>query len=263
MERIREGYCLVPNPIYPHQKTLPISLKPEDVDIIVFWTRNPLPLMKYLPELDRRGYKYYFQYTIIGYPGKIDPKSPTVKEAVGTFKELSAIIGREKVIWRYDPILFSNITPQDWHVGQISKISEQLKGYTERLVISFIDKYRKTVLRLERETGDDFELYPDAFDPESYRNLARWIGGEMGKMGLHVVTCAEKIKLKEFGIEHGKCIDNDLIARILEHEVTYKKDMSQRKDCGCVKSRDIGTNNTCSFGCKYCYAAASKKFIAD
>ena len=258
MDRIREGYCHVPNPMYPLKKTLPINLKPEDVDIIVFWTRDPSPLMKYLPELEERGYKYYFQYTIIGYPEDIDPRSPAIKYAIETFKELSSVIGKEKVIWRYDPILFSNITPKEWHAEQISKISEELEGYTERLVISFIDKYRKIVLRLGREGRAGFKLHPGAFDAVSYRSLAEWIGGEMKKKGIRVMTCAEKIDLKESGIEHGKCIDNELIGGILGHKVTDKKDMSQREDCCCVRSRDIGTNNTCSFGCKYCYATASK-----
>lgn len=183
MNRIREGCCYVPNPMYPSQKTKPISLKADDVEIIVFWTRNPAPLMKYLPELDKLGYKYYFQYTIIGYPKDIDPKSPDVEEAIETFKKLSTGIGKERVIWRYDPIFFSNMTSQKWHIEQISNISDELAEYTERVVISFIDGYRKTILRMRNETGDNFELCQDAFDAESYRDLAQWIGGAMRKKG--------------------------------------------------------------------------------
>jgi hypothetical protein len=250
INRIREGFCRAPNPRYSKQKTKPISLKPEDVEIIVFWTRDPKPLMKYLPELDKMGYKYYFQYTVLGYSREIDPGAPSLDIAIKTFKELSGMIGKEKVIWRYDPILFSNITPLEWHVRQISDISGWLRENTETLVISFIDRIRK-------EIRGNFKLYPDAFEAESYRKLAGWIGPEMRAKGLKVVTCAEKIDLSAYGIGHGKCIDDSLINQILERQTVSKKDPAQRKACGCVISKDIGVNDTCFFGCKYCYAAKS------
>jgi hypothetical protein len=268
MNRIRAGYCIVPNPMYPKQKTNPVSLRPEDVEIIVFWTRGPAPLMKYLPELDARGYKYYFQYTVIGYPREIDPKCPNIDKAVETFSMLSDLIGKEKVIWRYDPILFSNLTPLQWHKDQLEKISGKLRGKTEQLVISFIDPYRKTKIRMDKETSVDFNLNDDAFDVGSYLELAKWIGFVMQEKGLRVVTCAEQLNLSPYGIEHGKCIDDGLIQKIInagdkdllggsEINVTYRKDPAQREACGCVKSRDIGMNNTCLFGCKYCYATSS------
>jgi DNA repair photolyase len=248
INRIRDGFCCAPNPRYPKQKTKSISLRPEDVEIIIFWTRDPKPLMKYLPELDKRGYKYYFQYTVLDYPREIDPGAPSLDRAIKTFKELSDMIGKEKVIWRYDPILFSDITSFEWHVRQISDISGWLRENTETLVISFIDRIRK-------EISGNFKLYPDAFEAESYRKLAGWIGLEMKAKGLKVVTCAEKIDLSAYGIGHGKCIDDSLINQILKRKTVSKKDPAQRKACGCVVSRDIGVNDTCLFGCKYCYAA--------
>ena len=270
MNRIRAGYCVVPNPMYPQQKTKPISLKPEDVEIIVFWTRDPAPLIKYLPELDERGYTYYFQYTLLGYPRVIDPRCPEIEKAIETFSRLSDLIGKEKVLWRYDPILFSNLTPLEWHKDQIGAIAEKLKGKTAQLVISLIDPYRKTKIRLERETGDTFSLDGDAFEPGTYTGLAEWLGPAMKKIGLRVNTCAERIDLSLYGIEHGKCIDDELIRRIIKSrendlfgasaaQVTHRKDPAQREHCGCIESRDIGMNNTCMFGCKYCYATGSEK----
>jgi hypothetical protein len=206
--------------------------------------------MKYLPELDKRGYKYYFQYTVLGYPRDIDPRAPSLDTAIRTFKELSDMIGKEKVIWRYDPILFSNITSFEWHVRQMSDISGQLRENTETLVISFIDRIRKKI-------SGNFKLYPNVFEAESYRKLAGWIGSEMRAKGLKVVTCAEKIDLSAYGIGHGKCIDDSLINQILERKTVSKKDPAQRKTCGCVVSKDIGVNDTCLFGCKYCYAAGA------
>ena len=107
---------------------------------------------------------------------------------------------------------------------------------------------------MKKDTVGNFELHPDAFDAESYHALAGWIGQAIEKKNIQVFTCAEDIELEEFGIKHGKCIDDSLIQRILGRAVTDKKDPAQRKACGCVRSKDIGMNNTCLFGCKYCYA---------
>jgi len=268
MNRIRAGSCIVPNPMYPKQETKPVSLRSEDVEIIVFWTRDPKPLMKYLPELDKLGYKYYFQYTILGYPKEIDPKSPSIDKSIKTFSELSDSIGKEKVIWRYDPILFSNLTSLQWHKKQIEEISEKIKDKTEQLVISFIDPYKKTKIRMDKETSNMFSLDDDAFDAERYLELAKWIGISMKGKGIRVVTCAEQLELSAYGIDHGKCIDDKIIQKIInrdkkdlfgipDYKVTSRKDPVQREACGCVKSRDIGVNNTCLFGCKYCYATSN------
>ena len=127
MNRIREGYCTVPNPFNPNQVSR-ISLKPEDVDIIVFWTRYARPLMPFLNELDDRGYRYYFLYTLMNNPRALEPKSPSHKRSLNTFQNLSNRIGMEKVIWRYDPIVFTRITDPNFHKETYQHIAEQLKG---------------------------------------------------------------------------------------------------------------------------------------
>lgn len=256
INRVRAGYCTVPNPFNANQVSR-VSLAPSDVTAFVFWTRNPKPLMKYLPELDQMGFHYYFQYTIIGYPASIDPKSPTIDAAVSTFQELSNLIGKEKVIWRYDPILLSNVTPFEWHSERVSLLVEKLQGFTDTLVISFIDPYRKTIIRMEEETGEGFRLAPDAFEPHAYNGLAELISTRARTAGMRVQSCAEELDLGRFGITHGRCIDGELIADITGTAVSPRKDPSQRKQCGCVVSKDVGMNNTCLFGCKYCYATSS------
>ncbi len=258
MNRIGAGYCTVPNPFNANQVSY-VSLKPQDVQVIVFWTRNPKPLIKDLPDLDKKGYKYYFQYTILGYPKLIDPKSPPIEDAIKIFQELSELIGKDRVVWRYDPILYSNETPLGWHINQLSSLIEKLKRYTKRLVISFIDPYRKTKIRMDKETGSDFHLAPDAFELSAYNQLIGWIGREANSAGLEVQTCAEDADLEQLGIKHGKCIDDELISKICGITVSKRKDPSQRKQCGCIVSKDIGVNNTCLFGCKYCYATSSVK----
>ena len=132
VRRLREGYCTVPNPFNRNQVSR-ISLRPEDVDAIVFWTRNPRPLMPYLDELDSRGYRYYFQFTILGYPREIDPKSPPAATAVEAFCELAERLGPRRVIWRYDPIVFTGITPPAFHQENFQRLAESLRGHTRRV----------------------------------------------------------------------------------------------------------------------------------
>jgi len=253
MDRVRAGYCTVVNPYNANQVSR-VSLEPEDVEIFVFWTRDPSAIIKSLTELTNKGYKFYFQYTILGYPKEIDPYSPILSNAVKKFKELSGKIGKEKVIWRYDPILLSNFTDVEWHKERFTGIMEELSGNTERVVISVIDPYQKTNIRMNEETPGTFMMNNDAFEPEAYDRLFEHMGGVAKEHGVEIQTCAEFAELEKYGIVHGKCIDGDLIARITGRPSAFKKDPSQRKACGCAVSKDIGANNTCLFGCKYCYA---------
>ncbi|MFH1190073.1 MAG: DUF1848 domain-containing protein [Candidatus Omnitrophota bacterium] len=249
MNRIRAGYCTVPNPFNPKQISR-VSLKPQDVHAIVFWTRDPAPMLKYLPELDKEGYKYYFQQTIIGYPRSIDPKSPPIEAAVEAFRKLSGEIGKERVIWRYDPILLSAETPEAWHIERLSYLMGELKGYANRLIISFVDQYKKMAERMAREVS-------------AYNGIIEWIGKRARETGIEVRTCAEEAELEEHGIRHGNCIDGELIGKITGTSTVSKKDPGQRKLCGCVVSKDIGVNNTCLFGCKYCYATSNAKAVEN
>ena len=256
MSRIREGHCTVVNP-YNAAQVSRVSLAPEDVEIFVFWTRNAAPLMKHLEELDKRGYKYYFLYTILGYPKEIDPFCPELSEATETFINLSRIVGKEKMVWRYDPVLFSNRTTLKWHKEQFFRISDRLSGAFEKCVFSIIDPYRKTTSRISKETSDTFELSEDAFEPAAYLPLVSFMAETAERAGFELSSCAEEMDLSEYDVSHGNCIDSDLISRITGHPHSKKKDANQRKSCNCVVSKDIGVNNTCIYGCKYCYATNS------
>jgi hypothetical protein len=147
MNRIRAGFLLTRNPFNYHQIGR-VSLLPEDVDAIVFWTRNPSQLFGDLDELTERGFRYYFQYTITGYPRILESHTLNPYKALSVFKRLSDKIGKEKVIWRYDPILLSNILPIDEHLRLFEKIATELSGYTNRVVISFADLYEKVTRNL-------------------------------------------------------------------------------------------------------------------
>ena len=138
MRRIRAGFCTVPNPIRKNQVSH-VSLRPEDVDVIVFWTRNPAPLIKHLGELDERGYRYYFQYTIMDNPLALDPSCPTTEKSLKTARALADRIGMEKIIWRYDPIVFASQLDAGFHKKTYERIACAMRGHTQCSVISIVD----------------------------------------------------------------------------------------------------------------------------
>jgi len=256
MNRIQAGYCAVPNPFNRAQVAY-VSLLPEDVDVIVFWTRNPRPLMPHLDELDRRGYRYYFQFTLLDNPRAVDPKSPPAEAAIRTFRELSARVGAERVIWRYDPIVLSDQTDVIYHVCTYQKISEALRGYTRRSVISVMDHYPKASRRLRSLTQEGYQLFETTKIADVLPELIPAMVVAANQADMEIVSCAEDLDLAQFGVISGKCVDDDYIKKVFGIHVTGKKDPSQRKECGCVVSKDIGMYDSCLFGCQYCYATLS------
>ena len=251
MNRVAAGYCEVPNPFNPAQISR-VSLKPEDVEVIVFWTRHPLPLLPHLPELDRQGYRYYFQYTLLDNPSQLDPGMEAVRDRLDAFRELSDRIGPDRVIWRYDPIVLTAATGLSFHRATYSRLARELAGRTHRCVISRVKVYRKVLERL-RELADDRFASPETAHPEM-PELLRYIAETANENGMDVVSCASEEDLRPYGILPGKCVDDEYIRRIFGLRVTSRKDPSQRTACGCVVSRDIGMYDTCPRGCRYCYA---------
>ena len=252
--RIRAGFCTVPNPFNRRQISR-VSLRPEDVDVIVFWTRNPRPLMAHLGELDSRNLRYYFQFTILGYPRELDPKSPPISAAVQAFQSLSDRLGPNRVIWRYDPLIFTPLTPADFHRQNFGRLAEMLRGYTRRSVISVVDRYPKVEHRLK--LLENTRAAVETWELQRMESLLRELVSLATGNGMEMVSCAEEIDLTPFGIRPGKCIDDQVIAGTFGIQVNSKKDPAQRPACGCLVSRDIGMYNSCLFGCQYCYATQS------
>jgi len=238
-----------------------VSLRPEDVEVIVFWTKNPEPLIKHLRELDDRGFRYYFQYTLTGYPQALEPQVPELKKGISTFKKLADRIGPEKVIWRYDPIVISNITDSDYHKKQIDHIARELEGSTHRLVISVVDEYRKARINFDRLEKQSINIERQISE-DQVRDIIEFAVDRTKRSKMEAFSCAEILNLKPFGLMPGKCIDDHYIKRVFGIDVTSEKDKSQRSECGCVRSKDIGAYDTCLHGCLYCYAgilSAAKK----
>lgn len=255
MDRVREGYCEVANPFRADQVSR-VSLQAEDVDAIIFITRDARPLLPHLAELDGRGLRYSFQYTLTGYPRALEARTPAVPKALETLRRLVAHIGPQRLVWRYDPILFTSLTPPAFHAEQFAYLAEALDGLTYRVTISIMDDYRwvtARLKRLEREGVARLEVAEEVFG-----GVMRSLAATARKHGMEIFSCAEPIDLSPYGIAPGKCIDDAYLRRTFGIEVTRRKDPSQRKACGCVVSKDIGTYNTCRHGCVYCYATRGR-----
>ncbi len=250
--RIKDGFVYVRNPMNAQQVSK-IRISPEIVDCIVFWTKNPKPMINRLDEL--KEYKYYFQFTLTGYGKDVECNVPHKKEKmIPIFQELSEKIGKRKVIWRYDPIIFTEKYTPDYHLKAFEQIAAALKGYTEKCVISFVDVYAKN--RRNMELLDSYEI-----DQSKLLEFAKKIGRIARENGMAIGSCAESIDLEACGIEHNCCIDKTLIESIIGCRLKVEKDKNQRQECGCMESVEIGTYNTCKNGCKYCYANYSEESV--
>ena len=242
--RLTEGFVYVRNPMNIHQVSK-IVLSPDVIDCIVFWSKNPRPMLSRLDEL--KEYMYYFQFTINAYDKGFEAGVPRKEGVINTFKELSEKIGPKRVIWRYDPILLTDKMDKSYHYRYFEKIAKRLEGYTNTCVISFVDLYKKTQQNLKDTTAREPSF-------KEMLEMAAQLFVIANKYGITVQTCAEEIALETVGVKHGKCIDNALIEDLLGVKLIVSKDPNQRKECGCVQSIDIGEYNTCAHGCKYCYA---------
>lgn len=250
--RLKDGFLYVRNPMNFHQIS-EIKISPDVVDCIVFWTKNPLPMMERLDELE--AYNYYFQFTLTGYGNDVERNLPNKKTSViPIFQELSNKIGKEKVVWRYDPIFFSNRYNVQYHLKAFRSIAEALSGYTEKCVISFLDIYPKN-----KKNMDNLLSY-DLSDSE-LREFAKELSNIAKENHIKIGSCAEKVDLDEYGIIHNSCIDKELIEKIIGCKLKINKDKNQRIECGCVESVEVGTYNTCKNGCVYCYANYSAKSV--
>ncbi|MEY8332802.1 DUF1848 domain-containing protein [Lachnospiraceae bacterium 47-T17] len=251
--RIKEGYLYVRNPMNAHQISR-ILLSPEVVDCIVFWTKNPQPMLAGLDALE--GYSYYFQFTLTGYGADMEPGVLHKKRCMlPIFQKLSRRLGRERVVWRYDPIIFTETYSPAYHLKAFAQIAGELHGCTEQCVISFVDLYAKNQKRMNA-------LHPFFLPQQELAAFAAQLAEIAREHGISVGTCAETVDLSACGIGHHSCIDPALIGRITGCGIRGAKDKNQRKECGCLESIEVGTYDTCQNGCLYCYANSSPERIS-
>jgi len=277
IHRLKENYLKWINPF--NNKPLYISF--ENTRLIVFWSKNPKPMIKYLDFLNKRNINYYFQFTLNDYEKeKFEAKVPSLEQRIETFKILSKKLGKKRVIWRFDPLILTDKIDIEELLKRIKTIGNELKDYTNKLVISFVDIsiYKKVSRNLKHENINYKEWSIDLM-----KEFAKGIQDITKDWNIQIATCSEKINLENYGIIHNKCIDDDLIIELFNNDKklmdflgvkieernlfnprqiikTKKlKDKGQREACGCIISKDIGQYNTCPYGCVYCYANASKE----
>jgi hypothetical protein len=245
VNRLKAGYALVRNPV-AQRLVYRVPLSPDRVRCIVFWTKDPRPLLELLDEIDARRIPYYFLFTVNPYGPDIERNLPDKDTRVRTFVRLAERLGADRVVWRYDPIFFTPEIGVDEHIRSFRSFAEAFTGLTRRCIISYLSMYNKT-----RRNMRDIDLLE--ISSESKNRLLEEIKRCASDCGIELRSCASQ-ELAAAGIEAGKCIDDALIAKITQTDFVGRKDRSQRKLCGCVESVDIGSYDTCRNQCLYCYA---------
>jgi hypothetical protein len=246
--RLQEGYALIPNPRNSDRLSR-VELSPDNVDCIVFWTKNPIPMLGKLEQLDKMGYRYYVQFTLTPYDKTVESNLPSKTDLIQAFIELSERTDTKRAVWRYDPVMIDEKHSVKWHIKQFSEMCGKLNAYTERCIISFIDPYKSI--------GDKFRAITDG----EILAIASGFSEVARQNEITLFTCAEVIDLFSYGIMHGSCIDENLIEQIIGNSVKAKIDTNQRAACRCIESVDIGAYDTCPNGCAYCYATSSLKTV--
>ncbi len=260
--RLDKGYASWRNPFNGKDSYVSFA----NTRFVVFWSKNPKPLIPYLPILQEKGIGFYIQFTLNDYDAEqLEPGVPRLAERIDTFKRIVDQYGVGSVVWRFDPLILTEKISPELLLHRISAIAEPLNGYLEKLVFSFADiaGYR-SVARNLRAAGINYREW----DTETMSAFARRLADM--RLPFRLATCAEAIDLEEFGIEHNRCIDAELMARRSPDDVELKSflqrakpDSGQRKLCGCILSKDIGAYNTCPHLCRYCYANYSPQTVMN
>lgn len=290
--RLKVGYSAWTNPF----NGVKSFVSYEKCRFIVFWSKNPEPLLKYLDELNERNIGYYVQYTLNDYVKEgLERGVPPLEDRIDTFKQLVDKLGKGRVIWRFDPLILTDKISLDDLLLKVENIADQLQGYTEKIVFSYADiaAYRKVKSNLDR----NHVCYQEWTVPQM-EEFAKRLSELNQKWHYELTTCGEKIDIEQYGIHHNRCVDDDLMIRFAykdkalmeflgveiktignslfgaepipanaitlnDTQFAIKKknnqDKGQRQFCGCMVSKDIGEYNTCPHLCEYCYANASKE----
>lgn len=280
LHRLKTGYSAWTNPFNGVRSYVAYA----DTRLVVFWSKNPKPLLQpdgCLDYLAEKGINTYIQYTLNDYVAEqLERGVPLLQERIDTFKRLVDKVGFGKVIWRFDPMILTDRIGTEEILSKVERIGSQLKGYTEKLVFSFADirAYRKVQSNLTKN-----DIRYREFETSDMLAVAAGLSELNRQWGYTLATCGEKIDIESFGIVHNKCVDDDLMIKYFSHDKALmdflgveiiegdlfnsdriikhrnNKDKGQRQFCGCIVSKDIGEYNTCPHLCEYCYANASKE----
>ena len=243
LNRFREGYVLSRNPLFPNVINR-IELSPDTIDVVVFCSKDYAPILDRLHEISDR-FKCYYHYTITAYDTDIEPNVPSIEQSVETLKQLSAQVGKEKVAWRYDPVLLTEKYTIEKHFETFDYMARELSPYVDRCIFSFVEMYKKLAVNMP-------ELQPISNDNKLL--LVKGLGAIAKQYGLYLQTCAAKEDYLQFGVHHSGCMTTEIFSRALGLNFKHQAHKGNRIGCACMESRGLGDYNSCPNGCRYCYA---------
>lgn len=247
MNRYKEGFVDVRNPFNPKMVS---RIKFKDIDAILFCTKNPIPILKYLKDIDK---PILFHVTLTPYKNDIEPNVIPKGKVIEAIKKLSGIVGIDNLYVRYDPIFLSDKYNIEYHKKAFAKMCSLLNGYIKQIIVSFIDDY-KNVRKNEKILG--FK----EFTENDYKEIGTSFSKSAKDNGMTVQTCFEDRNLSEYGFKVGECISHQLAYKLTGK--TYKSWIARKeRKCNCVQMVDIGVYNTCKHFCKYCYANYDEKEV--
>ena len=257
MNRLKEGFAGYVNPFWGQKYTVSLTL--DNVACFVFWSKNFIPFVDKLKTIDKIGYKFYFNYTINGFPYIFERNVLKKDLLIDNLKKLSDMYSPEYINWRYDPIIISDITNYDFNLKNFDYIASKIEKYVERCFFSFVflyGKVKKNFIDIQKESR--IKIYNP--DNDLKIKLANKLADIANQYGIKMYSCCGDYLLGP-KIEKAHCIDAKLIKNLFynnKDEFKYRIKPT-RKECGCTESTDIGTYNTCAHGCMYCYANINKK----
>ena len=251
MNRVRQGFVLTRNPFVNNQVTKYL-IDPEVVDAIVFCSKNPKPLLKHIEELKR--FRMFWFVTITPYGKEIEEKVPDKKDVIETFKELSGKIGPKVMSWQYDPVFISDKYPMEHHFKVFEKMASELEGYTEQVIISYIDLYEKTRRN-----------FPEAREVsrQEQAELTKYFVSVAGRHGMKVRLCHEDPCLSRYGADVEGCFTKKVLEEAIGERLIERRRPEARQGCNCLLNNDIGAYNSCGHMCRYCYANYDRRLVYE
>lgn len=253
IRRMKKGYTVYPNPV--SGKPVFLSLKPEHVKTIVFWTRNPIPLFQHLDYIDK-NYEHYMHLTINGLPKILESRNPAVDAIIDAARQLSKRYGKHYIQWRFDPIILSTVTPEDFILRRFEYIAAQLSNYIENCYISFVDLYKKTEINFEKATQKHRIKFFTPSQAEEIK-IIRKMAMVAERYNITLNACAEEHLAEIRNVKVAQCINIDLINKITGSPIKNYTLQKSRPGCHCTNAPDIGYYDSCPHGCIYCYSNKS------
>lgn len=252
LKRFEEGFVYSRNPMFPNKVTK-YELNPEILDCVIFCSKNYEPILPYIESITNR-FNTYFHYTITAYGKDIEPKVPSIDKSIETLIKLSEIVGKQRIAWRYDPILLTEKYTKEVHYNTFDYMAEKISPHIDRCIFSFVEMYKKLKVNMP-------EII--LLNENDKNEIAKNIGGISKKYNMIIQTCATNGNYEQFNIKPSGCMTSEILGTA--NNITFKKikHSGNRQSCNCMENRNIGDYDTCPNGCKYCYANQDPKIALE